>query len=79
MISEKVIGFNPIFIIQVKSLIFKKGMTTLYESLSNRATNKKQLAKANCLVLQWGTGRKSNVIYIIDRTFSFIRRGVLIM
>lgn len=41
MISEKVIGFNPIFITPVTSLIFKKGMTVLYESLSNRVTNKK--------------------------------------
>jgi len=36
MISEKVIGFNPIFTTQVTSLIFKKGMTTLYESLSKK-------------------------------------------
>ncbi|PEP48598.1 hypothetical protein COL68_26995 [Bacillus wiedmannii] len=65
MISEKVIGFNPIFITQVTSLIFKKGMTTLYEGLSNRVTNKKQLAKANCSVVQGGARRKSKVIYIL--------------
>lgn len=46
MISEKVIGFNPIFITQVTSLIFKKGMTTLYEGLSNRVTNKKTASKS---------------------------------
>ncbi|PGE68199.1 hypothetical protein COM69_15045 [Bacillus toyonensis] len=35
-------------------------------------STKKQLAKANCSVLQGGTRRKSNVIYIIDEIFSFI-------
>ncbi len=48
MIVEKVMGYNPIFIIQVTNLIYKKRMNTLYENLSNRVTNKEQLAKANC-------------------------------
>lgn len=47
MIPEKVIGFNPIFIIQVTSLIYKKGMNILYESLSIMAQIKEKLAKAN--------------------------------
>lgn len=45
MIPENVIGYNPIFIIQVTSLIYKKGMTTLYESLSNKVTNERAVSK----------------------------------
>ena len=45
IIPENVIGYNPIFIIQVTSLIYKKGMTTLYESLSNKVTNKRAASK----------------------------------
>ncbi|MBG0966516.1 hypothetical protein F3I01_25985 [Bacillus sp. SRB1LM] len=45
MIPENVIGYNPIFIIQVTSLIYKKGMTTLYESLSKKVTNKRAASK----------------------------------
>ncbi len=36
------------------------------------ATNKEQLAKANCSVLQGGTRRKSDVIYSIDGILDFI-------
>ncbi|KAA0748409.1 hypothetical protein DN397_22100 [Bacillus sp. AY1-10] len=39
MIPEKVIGCKPIFIIQVTSLIYKKGLITAYENLSNKVTN----------------------------------------
>ncbi|OTX70842.1 hypothetical protein BK722_14130 [Bacillus thuringiensis serovar finitimus] len=45
IIPENVIGYNPIFIIQVTSLIYKKGMTTLYENLSNKVTNKRAASK----------------------------------
>ncbi|OOL11324.1 hypothetical protein FHY71_13495 [Bacillus tropicus] len=45
MIPENVIGYNPIFIIQVTSLIYKKGMTILYESLFNKVTNKRAASK----------------------------------
>ncbi|TPV45917.1 hypothetical protein FJ659_01335 [Bacillus dicomae] len=45
IIPENVMGYNPIFIIQVTSLIYKKGMTTLYESLSNKITNKRAASK----------------------------------
>ncbi|ARZ61231.1 hypothetical protein B7P25_05190 [Bacillus thuringiensis] len=45
IIPENVIGYNPIFIIQVTSLIYKKGMTTLYESLSNKVTYKRAASK----------------------------------
>ncbi|OOZ75478.1 hypothetical protein BHL35_29170 [Bacillus cereus] len=45
IIPENVIGYNPIFIIQVTSLIYKKGMTTLYENLSNKVTNKRAGSK----------------------------------
>jgi len=37
-----------------------------------RGSYKKQLAKANCSVLQRGTERKSNVICIIDGILNFI-------
>ena len=45
MIPENVIGYNPIFIIQVTSLIYKKGMTILYESFSKKVTNKRAASK----------------------------------
>ena len=45
MNSEKVIGYNPIFIIQVTSLIHKKGMTILYENLSKGVTYKRAASK----------------------------------
>ncbi|KPU56262.1 hypothetical protein AN402_4107 [Bacillus wiedmannii] len=38
-----------------------------------KRTSKYQ-AKANCSVLQGGTRRKSNVIYIVDGIFSFIHK-----
>ena len=50
MIPENVIGYNPIFIIQVTSLIYKKGMTILYENFSKRLQIKEQLAKVNCSI-----------------------------
>ncbi|OTX43918.1 hypothetical protein BK717_00920 [Bacillus thuringiensis serovar malayensis] len=46
MIPKKVIGYNPILIIQVTSLIYKKGMTTLYANLSNKVTNKRAASKS---------------------------------
>ncbi|KAA0759055.1 hypothetical protein DT250_28070 [Bacillus sp. AR2-1] len=46
MIPEKIIGFNPIFIIQVTSLIYKKGMNIMYESLSIMVTNKRETSKS---------------------------------
>ncbi|PFM91334.1 hypothetical protein COD05_24655 [Bacillus cereus] len=46
MIPEKVIGFNPIFIIQLASLIYKNGMNILYESLSIMVTTKKAANKS---------------------------------
>ncbi|KAA0799814.1 hypothetical protein DN398_17620 [Bacillus sp. JAS102] len=45
MIPENVIGYNPIFIFQVTSLIYKKGMTILYESLFNKVSNKRAASK----------------------------------
>ncbi|KZD54846.1 hypothetical protein B4116_4966 [Bacillus cereus] len=39
-------GYNPIFIIQVTNLIYKKRMNTLYENLSNRVTNKRAASKS---------------------------------
>lgn len=38
-----------------------------------KRTSKYQ-AKANCSVLQGGTRRKSNLIYIVDGIFSFIHK-----
>ncbi|QDQ04779.1 hypothetical protein EKQ63_06600 [Bacillus sp. BD59S] len=45
MIPKNVIGYNSIFIFQVTSLIYKRGMTTLYESLFNKVTYKRAASK----------------------------------
>ncbi len=47
--SKKVIGYNPIFITEVTSLIYKKGMTILYENLCIMVTKKRAASKSYLL------------------------------
>ncbi len=47
--SKKVIGYNPIFITEVTSLIYKKGMTILYENLCIMVTKKRATSKSYLL------------------------------
>ncbi|PGA35755.1 hypothetical protein COL81_24865 [Bacillus toyonensis] len=49
MILKKVIGYNPIFITEVTSLIYKKGMTILYENLCIMVTKKRAASKSYLL------------------------------
>ncbi|AXK18529.1 hypothetical protein DPQ31_12840 [Bacillus sp. COPE52] len=45
MILKKIIGYNPIFITEVTSLIYKKGMTILYENLCIMVRKKRAASK----------------------------------
>lgn len=58
MILEKFIGCKPIFIIQVTSSNYKKGLVYNTKYCLEWLQIKEQLAKANCSVLQGGKEKR---------------------